>query len=258
MTNTTVSEPITQKIPRNSIVGLSLAVLLIATWLTVHITTIFYFDWSSNLVYAIPLIMLFQCWLYVGLFIVAHDCMHGSLAPGRPWLNFAIGQLCLGLYAGFSFRHLNKKHHDHHKYAGTAEDPDYHEPDPGSFWKWYKSFIFEYFSWREGLIITCIVVIYHLALGVSLTNIWLFWAIPAMVSSLQLFYFGTYLPHRPGRDAFTDRHKSRTNNYSWIISLLTCFHFGYHHEHHLYPKLPWWKLPEAHKTYQEQSKAHTN
>ena len=27
------------------------------------------------------------CWLNVGLFIVAHDCMHGSLAPGFPGIN---------------------------------------------------------------------------------------------------------------------------------------------------------------------------
>jgi beta-carotene ketolase (CrtW type) len=27
------------------------------------------------------------------------------------------------------------------------------------------------------------------------------------------------------------------------VSLLTCFHFGYHHEHHDTPWVPWWKLP---------------
>ena len=28
------------------------------------------------------------------------------------------------------------------------------------------------------------------------------------------------------------------------LSLLTCYHFGgYHHEHHLHPGVPWWRLP---------------
>ncbi|MFA9473554.1 MAG: fatty acid desaturase [Filomicrobium sp.] len=33
------------------------------------------------------------------------------------------------------------------------------------------------------------------------------------------------------------------------MSLLTCFHFGYHHEHHLQPDVPWWRLPDAHADY---------
>ena len=32
---------------------------------------------------------------------------------------------------------------------------------------------------------------------------------------------------------------------AWLASLLTCFHFGMHHEHHLSPNTPWWRLPEA-------------
>ncbi|HYD98464.1 MAG TPA: fatty acid desaturase, partial [Alphaproteobacteria bacterium] len=28
-----------------------------------------------------------------------------------------------------------------------------------------------------------------------------------------------------------------------LVSLLTCYHFGHHHEHHLRPDVPWWRLP---------------
>lgn len=28
------------------------------------------------------------------------------------------------------------------------------------------------------------------------------------------------------------------------LSFLTCYYFGYHLEHHLYPNVPWWRLPE--------------
>jgi beta-carotene ketolase (CrtW type) len=38
-----------------------------------------------------------QTWLSTGLFITAHDAMHGTLAPGRPHWNRAVGGLCLML-----------------------------------------------------------------------------------------------------------------------------------------------------------------
>jgi beta-carotene ketolase (CrtW type) len=30
---------------------------------------------------------------------------------------------------------------------------------------------------------------------------------------------------------------------SRLMSLVTCFHFGLHEEHHERPNVPWWKLP---------------
>ena len=66
-----------------------------------------------------------------------------------------------------------------------------------------------------------------------------------MLSSLQLFAFGTWLPHRRGEQPFADRHRARSSGFGWLASLLTCFHFGYHHEHHLWPGVPWWRLPRV-------------
>jgi beta-carotene/zeaxanthin 4-ketolase len=86
-----------------------------------------------------------------------------------------------------------------------------------------------------------------LLLGAPAVNVFVFWAFPALLSSAQLFYFGTYLPHRHDDDGFVDRHRARSSDYGWLTSLLTCFHFGYHHEHHLHPHLPWWALPAARK-----------
>ena len=192
---------------------------------------------------AAPVVIVVQCWLSVGLFIIAHDCMHGSLVPGRRAANHAIGQLCLALYAGFSFARLNAKHHEHHAHAGTADDPDFDDEAPHGFWRWYGRFIAEYFGWREYLAITALFVGYVLVTAADPVRVLAFWALPSVLASLQLFYFGTYLPHRPGTKPFTDRHRTRSNEYSWLASLLTCFHFGYHHEHHEYPWLPWWRLP---------------
>ena len=79
-------------------------------------------------------------------------------------------------------------------------------------------------------------------------NVIAFWAVPGLLAALQLFTFGTYLPHRPQPAPFADRHNARTNTYPIWLSLLTCFHFGYHHEHHEHPQLPWWRLPTARRS----------
>ena len=185
------------------------------------------------------------CWLNVGLFIVAHDCMHGSLAPHRPFVNRLVGTLCVAVYAAFSYAKLYDKHHEHHRHSGTERDPDYNHKDPRRFAPWYLGFFREYFSLREFAILTAILIGYIWVLGATIPNVLAFWALPAILSSFQLFYFGTYLPHREGDAPFTDRHRARSNDYSWAVSLITCFHFGYHHEHHEHPYVPWWRLPRV-------------
>ncbi len=225
--------------------GLALAAAIVGGWIGLHVYGLFVHDLASDPAYIAVLTAVVLCWLYVGIFIVAHDCMHGTLAPGRPLVNRLVGQLCVFLYAGFSFEALKTKHHLHHRHAGTDADPDFDQRAPHGFLAWYWRFFREYFSWREFVLIAAMSNVYMHVLGVAPLNIVVFWAAPALVSSLQLFTFGTYLPHRPGRIAFTDRHRTRSNTYPWLLSLLTCFHFGYHHEHHRRPDLPWWRLPEA-------------
>lgn len=59
--------------------------------------------------------------------------------------------------------------------------------------------------------------------------------VPSILFSLQLVYFGTYLPHRADVQPFAARYRARSNDLLLLASLLTCFHFGYHHEHHRKP-----------------------
>jgi beta-carotene/zeaxanthin 4-ketolase len=138
---------------------------------------------------------------------------------------------------------LAPKHFDHHRHVGTERDPDFSATHPTRFWPWYYVFMRRYFGWREFAILSVAVWTYVLVLGGPISNLLLFWALPAIMSSLQLFYFGTYLPHRHDHAPFADEHRARSNEYGWLASLLTCFHFGYHREHHLSPSTPWWALP---------------
>ncbi|CCE02281.1 Beta-carotene ketolase (Beta-carotene oxygenase) [Bradyrhizobium sp. STM 3809] len=230
---------------RQSRVGLTLAAIIITAWFVLHVGLMFFWPltWTS-LAPALPLVLL-QTWLYVGLFIIAHDCMHGSLVPFKPRVNRRIGQLCLFLYAGFSFDALNVEHHKHHRHPGTADDPDFDEVPPHGFWRWFMGFFLHYFGWPQVAIIAAVSLVYQLVFAVPLGNILLFWALPGLLSALQLFTFGTYLPHKPGAQPFVDRHNARTSEFPVWLSLLTCFHFGFHHEHHLHPDAPWWRLPEV-------------
>lgn len=229
---------------QDTLVGLLLAGLVVGAWLTVHITAIFFVDWTQPQLWLVaPFVIALQCWLSVGLFIVAHDTMHGSLAPQYPWLNRAIGRFCVFIYAGFSYTNLYENHHAHHRNASTADDPDFDEEHSSSFWPWYLKFFRHYFGWREFGILTVVIVIYVMILRERFPTMLVFWALPALLSSVQLFYFGTFRPHRLDDTPFADRHRARSNDFSYGMSLLTCFHFGYHHEHHDAPWVPWWKLP---------------
>jgi beta-carotene ketolase (CrtW type) len=237
-------------------VGLVLATLIAGSWLGIHAYAMFVFELNAgNWPLALSMAVL-QCWLSVGVFIVCHDAMHGTLVPGRPRLNSTIGAVLLALYAGFGWKHLRDAHFDHHKLAGHAGDPDFDEDHPNNFWRWYATFFRRYFGWRSILFVHTVVGVYWLVIGIPMVQIVLLYGVPALGSSLQLFYFGTFRPHRhlpqelavpAAADRFTDHHNTRSENFGTLASLATCFHFGYHLEHHRRPDVPWWALPYARK-----------
>ncbi len=225
-------------------VGLTIAFLVVTAWLAIHLLGIFAWRAEDHGWLLAAALILLQTWLSTGLFIIAHDAMHGALAPGRPQWNRRIGALCLMLYAGISYRHLLPKHAAHHHHAGTAGDPDFHAADPRRLLPWFARFFATYYTHGQFIRITAAALVYSLVLGASYGNILLFWAAPALLALGQLFFFGTYLPHRHEAQGFADEHRARSLAVSPGVSLLTCFHFGgYHHEHHLSPGTAWWQLP---------------
>lgn len=69
--------------------------------------------------------IILQSWLFTGLFITAHDAMHGTVARNKT-LNTIIGFAATMLYAGMWYPVLLRKHRLHHAWPGTTNDPDYH------------------------------------------------------------------------------------------------------------------------------------
>ncbi|GGY42545.1 fatty acid desaturase [Parvularcula lutaonensis] len=229
---------------RQGVIGLTLAGLVTLAWLTLHVYAVHVFEIGPESGWLIPVMVLSLCWLSVGLFIISHDAIHGSLAPGRPRINRTIGWIVTTLYAGFDFDRLEDNHNRHHAAPGTAADPDFSADHPRAFVPWFREFFLRHFGWRPLLFVNAVVLVYWLVFDASIVNLVLFYGIPALGSAVQLFYFGTYRPHRHEGDSFADHHRTRSSGYGWLTSLLTCYHFGYHHEHHLYPHEPWWRLPQ--------------
>ncbi|WP_336987132.1 fatty acid desaturase [Altererythrobacter aquiaggeris] len=230
---------------RQTVIGLGLAAANVAAWLAVHFYAMFLFDLTWLTLPFALLLGALQCWLSVGLFIISHDAMHGSLAPGRPRINSVVGASLLFLYAGFAWDKMRSAHFEHHKKPGSASDPDFDPDNPRHFGRWYMTFLKRYFGWQSIVFVFSVVSVYWFILGVPVQNIVLLYGAPAIASSVQLFYFGTFRPHRHSDSHFADTHNARSEDFGVLASLASCFHFGYHHEHHLSPNLPWWALPNA-------------
>ncbi|MDX1906103.1 MAG: fatty acid desaturase [Bacteroidia bacterium] len=190
-------------------------------------------DWVSPLTWIMVLV---QTHLFTGLFITAHDAMHGTVAPGYPRLNHMIGRACTFLFIFNRYQTLLPKHHLHHRHAGTADDPDFHNGNP-RFWAWYWDFLREYISWQQ--ILLAAVTFNIAAIWIPQPNLILYWVVPSLLSTLQLFYFGTFLPHMGEHD---NVHNARSQPVNHVWAFLTCYFFGYHYEHHDKPGTPWWRL----------------
>jgi len=91
------------KTPPTRYMGLVLAALVSSLWVGIHLYSIFFHTLSAPLWQTLSLIAL-HCWLYVGLFIIAHDTIHGSLWPGKPKANEMIGTIIMFVYAGFDWK----------------------------------------------------------------------------------------------------------------------------------------------------------
>ncbi len=217
--------------------GILIAVTIIFFWLF-HLYYILNFVPVNFLSPFFYLHILIQAYLYTGLFITAHDAMHRTVSKNRG-INDWVGRIAAFLFAGMSYNKLIKNHFLHHKHPGEDKDPDFNTKSQ-SFFVWWLTFLYRYTTITQLLIMALAFNI--LKIWFDEISIWIFWVVPAFIGTFQLFYFGTYLPHkRPHTDEMKP-HNARTLKKNHFIAMLTCYFFGYHHEHHESPNTPWWKL----------------
>jgi len=217
--------------------GIFIASLIILLWLE-HLLYALLFvepDFSSFWFY---LHILIQTYLYTGLFITGHDAMHGTVSDNRRLNNF-FGHLATTLFAFLSFKKLSKKHYQHHLYPATEKDPDF-SPNSNNFFIWWFVFMKNYITWWQILLMA--ITFNILLLWFTEFQLLAFWVTPAILSTLQLFFFGTYLPHRRPFKEKMAPHNSRTLPKNHFVAMLSCYFFGYHWEHHESPTTPWWQI----------------
>ncbi len=212
-----------------------MATVIIIVWMAVMAQA---FSTGSEFHWSLLLLFPASVHLYTGLFITAHDGMHGLIHPNKQ-VNKLLSTVCLWLFAFNRFSVLYPKHHLHHAHPARDEDPDF---APFGFWRWYIKFLMEYVSWIQILMVA---IVFNLGLyaGLAESRLLLFYAIAPLLSTLQLFYFGTYLPHR-GEHLAHNQHKARSQAKNHLYAFITCYFFGYHYEHHSAPWLAWWQLPK--------------
>ncbi len=232
--------------PRDAVLGAGIAATIYLCWGAGLVASLVVIPWEQGLWAWAPVMVVIQTFLYTGLFISAHDAMHGIACWRSKRINDVIGRVALLSYALFSFKKLVTAHHAHHAHpAHVGEDPDFHDGERVGFWGWYGTFLWRYLSvWQVVGMAVIFNVLAHGA-GIAEPELIVFWVVPSLLSTLQLFYFGTYLPHRDGEPAHRDGHRARSNEFAPWLSFLTCYHFGYHWEHHAAPAAPWWRLPEV-------------
>ncbi|HMN49178.1 MAG TPA: fatty acid desaturase [Ignavibacteriaceae bacterium] len=208
------------------------------------------FLWASHLFYSLAYVpvnfsdplfyfhILLQGYLYTGLFITGHDAMHRTVSKNKK-LNDAIGWIATLLFAGLSYNKLIKNHFEHHRNPGVDSDPDFYSKSQ-NFFIWWGIFFWRYTTVIQLIIMA--VAFNVLKIWFDQTSIIVFWVIPAFLGTFQLFFFGTYLPHKYPHTENMQPHNARSLKRNHLLAMLTCYFFGYHHEHHERPATPWWKL----------------
>ncbi|HEY9299797.1 MAG TPA: fatty acid desaturase, partial [Phormidium sp.] len=190
--------------------GLLIAVSILVVW-AISLTLLLSVSldqWNRGM---IALAVLWQAFLYTGLFITAHDAMHGSILPSNPKINHLVGTVAVTVYALFSYKKLLQKHWQHHRHPASDQDPDFHDGRHKNPVFWYFRFMMGYVSLKQ---VVSLISTYYLItwiIGVPEDNLFLFWIFPSFLSSLQLFFFGSFLPHREPVGGYTNRHRAETS-----------------------------------------------
>ncbi len=224
--------------------GLLFGLMIIGLWLCNLITLLSIQPFDFHVLAILGLILL-QTFLTTGLFITTHEAIHGLVYPRNPWINHLLGSFCAGLYALLPYEILKKQHWLHHQNSMTENDPDFGGAHGYHFIPWYMCFIGQYWGWSPFLQLTVVLIVVSVSFQLDVMNLGLFWGLPLFLSSLQLFYFGTYRPH--GGTIKNQLYEIKSDDFPWVFSFLSCYHFGYHHEHHTFPHVPWWQLPSLHR-----------
>lgn len=208
----------------------------------------------------------------VTMFAPMHECVHRTAFASVLW-NEICGWIA-GLLSFYSFTYYRYYHTWHHRYTQDPErDPELMDPKPHSiggyileisaFWFWllrpwnfflmatgqttHLPYVPAKARWKValsaaaqlGVYVTCLV---SMALGYSF--FWYWWFLPALLAQplLRAILIVEHTGCSHDENGLTN---TRTTLTKFPVRLLM-WNMPFHTEHHLYPSIPFHRLPEAH------------
>lgn len=217
------------------------------------------------------------------LFTLSHECTHQTPFRTR-WINEAVGHVCAVLivlpFVWFRYFHLA-----HHKFTNDPDrDPELeagHKPDTWpaylnylsgfGYWKtgfrtlWTHAFDTPNASYlsdrlnprlrREARIILAIYAVAAISLIASPLLFWI-WFLPLLVGQP---FLRAYLLAEHGRcPQVADMLENSRTTYTTRIVRFLAWNMPYHAEHHSYPSVPFYRLPDLHQDLRAHLKTTSN
>lgn len=211
------------------------------------------------------------------LLIVHHETLHRTLFPGRR-TNEVVGSVAGGLI-GFTMAYRSQ-HMAHHVHLGTDADPDLHNyaPYPAnravllgdllatlSGFAAVRQFLSQLRAPRarrasggslpdRGLlaVLACQVVLFASCAAAGSPGAYLFgWLLPLLTVTKTITFLRNLAEHLVRADGGGESpsgSRLRTVRCGFLEGLVFApLNFNYHGEHHLYPGIPFYNLPDAHR-----------
>ena len=195
------------------------------------------------------------------LFTPLHEAVHTNISSNKI-LNNICGYIVTFPFFFATFDLFKFLHLQHHRHTNIPElDPDIFSRYgviscalmPIHYYKYYLTSYHTQKNFLRQFFFICILwsSVYISYLCGHLDDTFFLWILPSAIAIGILSYLFDYLPHRDHTDitnttkmtdGFTKFNNGKGNN---LISILTCNQLTYHHIHHLYTKIPFYKYHEV-------------
>jgi fatty acid desaturase len=212
----------------------------------------------------------------VTMFAPMHECVHKT-AFKTPWLNDACGWLA-GAICLYSFTYYRRYHTWHHRYTQDEQlDPELETPKPANRWQYALHVSGLPFWWHKPLELATMAVgrrrypfvpeqsrgvvawsaraqlgLYLLlAIGsvwFQTAVVWWYWLLPAILAQ-PLLRAILFVEHTGCSQDTNGLSNTRTTLASPPVRFLM-WNMPFHAEHHLYPSITFFCLPQAHQELQ--------